>query len=109
MGKLWDVGSAAVTTGSAIITQVGRKMDETGVTEKINTLVTTAAEKTVEAGVGLYHQGTEKFGEIKESNPRLGELTEKSKGALLYAGSAVAEVSTVLKTYCLICYIERLH
>jgi hypothetical protein len=95
MGKLWDAGASAVTTGGALLTIAGKKLDESGVTAKLNTLVATAAEKTVETGVGLYHSGTEKFSEYQQSNPKLGELTEKSKNALVFAGGAITDVSTV--------------
>lgn len=84
-----------VDAGSKVISTVGHTLDETGVTAKVNQFVSTAAEKTVETGVKLYHTGAEKISEIQQSNPKLAEFTEKSKSALTTVGGAITDVSTV--------------
>ena len=79
-----------------MLSSVGQKLDESGVTASVNKFVSSAAEKTVETGVKLYHTGTEKFSEMQQSNPRIGDLTEKSKNALVTVGGALTDASTVI-------------
>jgi len=43
----------------------------------------------------LYSSGSEKFQELQQSNPKVGEFTEKSKQTLGVIGDKITDVSSV--------------
>lgn len=59
--------------------KIQTKLDETGVSQKVTDIVTTAADKTKTLGSKLYEQGSEKLGKVQEKVPIVGTVGEKGK------------------------------
>ena len=61
VNQFWNASASVLKQGGAMISTVSQKLDESGVTSKVTTFVSSAADKTVEVGSKLYIQGSEKF------------------------------------------------
>jgi len=54
VSTIWSIGSTAADKGAWLISSVGsklqEKLDETGVTQRVSSVVNTAADKTTQIG-----------------------------------------------------------
>lgn len=74
--------------------KVQAKLDETGVSQNINYYVTVAADTTVKVGTQVIETTTTKLEEVKK-DPKVNDLTKKTKENLSYYGGALYGATNV--------------